>query len=455
MTRTAKQISCYFMCLGLMLGAASYAAAAENVGSPGFFFAPSADNGTPAPESSAPEAAAPKAAAPESVTPEAAAPKAAAPKAAMSEAVAPKAATPESVRPKAAARKAAALESVTPEAVAPKAAAPESVMPKAAAPKAAAPKAAMSEAVAPKAAAPESVMPKAAAPKAAARKAAAFESSAPDVAMPQPGKRELCASGPAPKVEEFIEPGSLDPEVRVDLQCLKTSYPQITGLVSDAEGLWLLLGDKGRVLYARHASSGSAAGGQNMGEVWDVDVRTSMAAPYPLEPGRPDTPYGVSPGRKRSYEFLVALYGGTPAQVSRQLVPARLVGQPLRLSAVAGMALAGVDTALVEAVRQDPQLRKFLKVEGGFMWRRIAGESRLSPHAFGIAIDLSSHAAPYWRWSKLRPHPLQFSYPTVIVDAMEQAGFIWGGKWHEYDIMHFEYRPEIICKARALRDRVF
>ncbi|MBB5142888.1 M15 family metallopeptidase [Desulfovibrio intestinalis] len=276
---------------------------------------------------------------------------------------------------------------------------------------------------------------------------------ASEAAVPRIGNRELCASGPAPKMEEFVDVNSDDMDTRVDLQCLKASYPQITGLVSDVQGLWLLVGDKGRVLYARHSSADGAANGQNQGDGWDVDVRASMAEPYPLEPERPDTPYGVSPGRKRSYDLLAALYGGTPAQVNKKLVPTRLAGQPLRLSAAAGMALAGADAALVEAVREDPQLRKFLKMDGGFMWRRIAGESRLSPHAFGIAIDLSSRIAPYWRWSKLRPHPLQFSYPPAIVSAMEQAGFIWGGKWHEYDIMHFEYRPELICKARVMRDK--
>ena len=242
---------------------------------------------------------------------------------------------------------------------------------------------------------------------------------------------------------------------RLDIQCLKASYPQITGLVVDGEGLWLLIGDKGRVLYSRHNSPEDVTTGPETADGWVVDVRASMAAPYPLEPARPDTPLGVSPGRKRSYDLLAALYGSTPAQVGKQLVPVTLMGQPLRLSAPAGKALAAADPALVEVVHEDPQLKVFLKMDGGFMWRRIAGESRLSPHAFGIAVDLSSRIAPYWRWSKLRPHPLQFSYPSAIVSSMEQAGFIWGGKWHEYNIMHFEYRPEIICKARAVRDRAF
>ena len=275
----------------------------------------------------------------------------------------------------------------------------------------------------------------------------------PEVVAPPVGSRALCDSGPAPKTEAPDDLENLDANARLDIQCLKSSYPQITGLVTDDEGLWLLVGDKGRVLYSRHNSSEEMTTGPEAADGWVVDVRASMADPYPLDPERPDTPPGVSPGRKRSYDFLAALYGSTPAQVGRQLAPVKLMGQPLRLSAPAGKALAAADPALVEAVRADPQLKAFLKMDGGYMWRRIAGESRLSPHAFGIAVDLSSRIAPYWRWSKLRPHPLQSSYPSAIVSSMEQAGFIWGGKWHEYDIMHFEYRPEIICKARAVRDR--
>lgn len=275
----------------------------------------------------------------------------------------------------------------------------------------------------------------------------------PEAVPPPVGSRALCDSGPAPKTEAADELDNLDANARLDIQCLKASYPQITGLVADGEGLWLLVGDKGRVLYSRHGSPEDVATPPQTADGWVVDVRASMADPYPLDPERPDTPLGVSPGRKRSYDLLAALYGSTPAQVGKQLVSARLLGQPLRLSAPAGRALAAADAALGEAVRENPQLKAFLKMDGGFMWRRIAGESRLSPHAYGIAVDLSSRIAPYWRWSNLRPHPLQFSYPSAIVSSMEQAGFIWGGKWHEYDIMHFEYRPEIICKARAVRDR--
>ena len=43
---------------------------------------------------------------------------------------------------------------------------------------------------------------------------------------------------------------------------------------------------------------------------------------------------------------------------------------------------------------------------------------------------------------------LQTAYPREIVAAFEAQGFIWGGKWYHYDIMHFEYRPELLAKAQ-------
>lgn len=105
----------------------------------------------------------------------------------------------------------------------------------------------------------------------------------------------------------------------------------------------------------------------------------------------------------------------------------------------------------LEKIYADKKMRPFLKPDGGYCWRKIAGENAHSAHSFGIAIDLGADKAPYWRWSKTMPHPMQQTYPREIVETMEEHGFIWGGKWHEYDLMHFEYRPELICKARLRR----
>lgn len=255
------------------------------------------------------------------------------------------------------------------------------------------------------------------------------------------------ASAPAVVNVPAELPADLDDTGRVDLYCLRRAYPQITGMVADAQGQWLLFADGRRVLYA--AAPGQEATSRQESE-WVVNVRGSMAEPYPLEPERPETPLGVSPGRRRSYDLLQTLYGASPKAVGSHLVQARLIGQHLHLSPAPAQAMNRADALLAPQAAYEPRLKTLLKMDGGFAWRRIAGENRLSPHAFGIAFDISPGIATYWRWSKLRPHPLQKSYPASIVAAFENEGFIWGGKWHEYDLMHFEYRPEIICKARVL-----
>lgn len=236
------------------------------------------------------------------------------------------------------------------------------------------------------------------------------------------------AAGPPPAVA--VEDEALD------LHCLREAYPALEGLEQDDAGRrWLRFADGRRVLY-RDAEPGAA------------DVAASMAAPYPLEPERPPTPPGVAPGRLRPYDLFTALYGADRADVDAGLVTVRWPGRQVRLSPAAAEALERVSRRLAPQLAERPDLRPYLTSEGGFAWRRIAGEDRLSAHAFGIAIDLNARRAPYWRWSRQRPHPRQRDYPPEIVAAFEAEGFIWGGKWHEYDLMHFEYRPEIICKAR-------
>ena len=272
-----------------------------------------------------------------------------------------------------------------------------------------------------------------------------------ETAMSSSAPSNAPASGAAGAAKGLIDaadlPAGLDDAARVDFYCLRRAYPQITNMTTDAQGQWLVFNDGRRVLYNVAPGAAPLAGSQE--SEWVVSVRASMAEPYPLEPQRPDTPLGVSPGRRRSYDLLQALYGSTPKAVGGHLVQARLLGQHLHLSPAAAHAMNRANANLAPQAAQDPRLKTLLKMDGGFAWRRIAGENRLSPHAFGIAFDISPGIATYWRWSKLRPHPLQQSYPSAIVAAFENEGFIWGGKWHEYDLMHFEYRPEVICKARV------
>ncbi len=97
------------------------------------------------------------------------------------------------------------------------------------------------------------------------------------------------------------------------------------------------------------------------------------------------------------------------------------------------------------------------------LWRPILGTQRMSPHSFGIAIDINTPRSEYWKWDhrdnwqldsveiKLQWHN---SIPLEIVEIFERHGFIWGGKWFHYDTMHFEYRPEMLpaTKRRAKKN---
>ena len=83
----------------------------------------------------------------------------------------------------------------------------------------------------------------------------------------------------------------------------------------------------------------------------------------------------------------------------------------------------------------------------------IAGTKRLSAHSFAAAVDVSPQGNPYWRNIPRGTNMLAVrqAFPPAIVAAFEAAGFIWGGKWAEFDLMHFEYRPELILLARLAR----
>jgi len=113
-----------------------------------------------------------------------------------------------------------------------------------------------------------------------------------------------------------------------------------------------------------------------------------------------------------------------------------------------------VSDQLTTLLQEKPDLSKYVLPLGGTYNRReIAATERLSPHAFGIAIDLNTKQGAYWQWKKDGQDitAVRLNYPLEIIQAFERNGFIWGGKWAHYDLMHFEYRPEILAKSKDPR----
>ena len=161
------------------------------------------------------------------------------------------------------------------------------------------------------------------------------------------------------------------------------------------------------------------------------------------------------PGRARSDAFFRGLYGDRSSVVRGRLERVKgpqhsrfLMNNQQNISCQMQAALEALTL-----LRSD-EVAAFSNVGGSFNWRVIAGTQRLSAHSFGIAFDLNANLGGYWRWSGETEGQVG-SYankiPQRVVETFERFGFIWGGKWHHYDGMHFEYRPELILHARLLQ----
>ncbi len=182
------------------------------------------------------------------------------------------------------------------------------------------------------------------------------------------------------------------------------------------------------------------------------DIEDSLEQDYQYGPCVNVTMPDFEPGRIRSEALLKRLYGNTAKAVRKKLVRVKWFGKNLDVTSAHGVnkALEQVEAELSKL----PDLRKYLTPSGGtFNWRTVKDASNLSVHSFGAAIDINPQHAQYWLWKASKtgkvPHFTSFT-PLRIVDIFERHGFIWGGRWHHFDSMHFEYRPELIAIAKAM-----
>lgn len=161
----------------------------------------------------------------------------------------------------------------------------------------------------------------------------------------------------------------------------------------------------------------------------------------------PDKNY--APGRIRNEDFFKKMYGATESEVKEKLVTIKWMPKTTKKTLLV-TSINDVDKHL-QAVSNDLdklplKLKSYVNNPSGcFYWRTIAKTDRLSTHSFGIAIDINVKKSNYWLWDKdLNKLGYKNSIPLEIVKIFEKHGFIWGGRWHEYDTMHFEYRPELL-----------
>jgi D-alanyl-D-alanine carboxypeptidase len=182
------------------------------------------------------------------------------------------------------------------------------------------------------------------------------------------------------------------------------------------------------------------------------DIKDMLAVPYP--PGDPAAPPAkdIDPGRARNEAFFNKVYGDCrKGEVEKNLATVvwlpKKSGQKLPFNKANGAAKA------LEAVSHDlDELPAKFDVylfpsAGTYNCRVIAGTNRVSAHGQGIAIDIALKHSDYWRnasAAKDGSYAYKNAIPMEVVRIFEKHGFIWGGKWHHYDTMHFEYRPELL-----------
>lgn len=182
------------------------------------------------------------------------------------------------------------------------------------------------------------------------------------------------------------------------------------------------------------------------------DIKDMFYARYPAGAPAAAPAINSDPGRVRYEPLFHKMYGDCrKGEVQAKLVDVvwlpRKWGKTLRVASINGVAarLAAVSRELDEL---PARFDAFLKPAAGtFNCRPIAGTDRLSAHGHGIAIDIATAHAHYWRWSKpdAAGRPVyRNEIPAEIVAIFEKHGFIWGGRWYHFDTMHFEYRPELL-----------
>lgn len=233
-----------------------------------------------------------------------------------------------------------------------------------------------------------------------------------------------------------------------DLLVLMLTYPEcIKDIEKDEKGfVYLVMQNNNKVLYDDKKEKSHEQ------KFYNSDLQDTLEQIYPLDMINNVMEEGQDPGRIRCYSFLSNMYGNSKEAVQKNITNKSTYYGSMMFNKVNGAAdnLEKALNIISELAKENPKIYNFVSpTSGTFNYRVIQDTGQLSPHAFAIAIDLKSDPADYWKWCNREKGGNRISiYPEEIVKTFEECGFVWGGKWSHFDILHFEYRPEIILKAK-------
>lgn len=242
--------------------------------------------------------------------------------------------------------------------------------------------------------------------------------------------------------------------IKQDLLCLMLAYPEdITDIKVNDNGLiYIKMKSQKLILYDDKKTKTIEE------KINNADLQDTMEQLYPLSFPKGLMEKNFDPGRLRNYELLKEVYGSTKSSVEANLKKANIGYGNLQFNGnnnAAKELSAAIKEAATMSKGNENIRRALFPTSGTFNYRNISGTNRLSPHAFGIAIDLASNKNDYWKWASVKEGEKRLlTYPKELVNIFENHNFIWGGKWNHFDILHYEYRPEIIIKARYFSGKI-
>ena len=237
-------------------------------------------------------------------------------------------------------------------------------------------------------------------------------------------------------------------QMKQDLLILMMAYPEfITNVETTSDDkVYCVIKSGKKILYDDKLKK------THEEKLYNPDLQDMLEQYYPLDKTNEIYDMSFDPGRGRNYTLLGEVYGSSKQAIEKNLVSLKYGYTNYQFNGKnnANLALEYALKEVIPLAKSRNDIGAILyPASGTYNYRVISGTSLLSPHSFGIAIDLKSDPRDYWKWSSKEKGAKRLSeYPLELVTAFENNNFVWGGKWGHFDILHFEYRPEIILKAK-------
>lgn len=251
-----------------------------------------------------------------------------------------------------------------------------------------------------------------------------------------------------------LEEDNYKTTMKRDLLCLMMAYPEhVIGIEKgENDKVYVVMKSGRKILYDDKKEKTFNE------KLYNADLQDMLEEIYPISSIDKLMPESFDPGRIRVYPFFKEVYGNSKSEVTKNLanIKAGYNHATFNRNNRASEALESAMTGMVSLIENNKGIYSHVfPTMGTFNYRLISGTNLLSVHSFGIAIDFATNKCDYWKWASREQGEKRLStYPKEVVEVMEGNNFIWGGKWGHFDIMHYEYRPELIIKSKHFSKEV-